>query len=164
MSPILKKDTILDISHQLSNNGESIVFTHGSFDLCHVGHTTFLKESKKKGDFLIVGIESDSRIQTYKGVKRPIVPLEERLRVIADLTQVDFVFPIDEGDLNNKFYLSLYESLGPEIVTFGRLFQYKSKLEKREKLNTKIKFQEVTHKFDKLQSTTNLIEKIKKGS
>ena len=49
MACILNKNTIVDISNQLRINKDKVVFTHGSFDLYHVGHALFLKESKKRG-------------------------------------------------------------------------------------------------------------------
>jgi len=46
------------------------VFTCGVFDLYHIGHLNFLKESKSYGDKLIVGINTDEFTLSYKK-KRP---------------------------------------------------------------------------------------------
>ena len=63
MGCFLSLDTIEDVSNQLRLNDKSVVFTHGAFDLFHIGHAEFLKRSKKLGDYLIVGVDCDERIQ-----------------------------------------------------------------------------------------------------
>lgn len=60
------------------------VFTSGSFDLFHVGHLNILEKSAALGDELIVGVSTDELIQKYKGMK-PIIPFEQRLRIVAAL-------------------------------------------------------------------------------
>lgn len=162
MGCLLTKKTIIDISNQLESNGEKVVFTHGAYDLFHIGHTTFLKKSKKKGDFLIVGVESDERVARYKNPGRPFMPLEERLRVLADFVPVDFVFPIDRGSLDEKYYLSLYDRLNPRIVTFGKHFKFSKQMHKSF-VDKDIKFKRISHKFDGFQSTSKLIQKIQEG-
>uniref|UniRef100_A0AC34QXG4 Ethanolamine-phosphate cytidylyltransferase n=1 Tax=Panagrolaimus sp. JU765 TaxID=591449 RepID=A0AC34QXG4_9BILA len=61
-----------------------IVYVCGSFDLFHIGHLCFLEEARKLGDYLIVGIYSDSIVNEYKGSNYPIMTLHERvLSVLA---------------------------------------------------------------------------------
>lgn len=60
------------------------VFTSGSFDLFHVGHLNILEKSAALGDELIVGVSTDELILEYKGMK-PIVPFEQRFRIISAL-------------------------------------------------------------------------------
>ena len=36
------------------------VITYGTYDLLHQGHINLLKRAKKLGDYLIVGVTSDS--------------------------------------------------------------------------------------------------------
>src|SRR3990172_12032671 len=52
--------------------GKKIVLVTGVFDLLHDEHRNFLKVAKKAGDFLIVGLESDTRVRALKGVGRPV--------------------------------------------------------------------------------------------
>ena len=72
--------------------GKRIVATHGCFDILHVGHVRNLEASKKLGDLLIVGINSDASVRRIKGPARPIVPARERAEVLAGLAAVDYVF------------------------------------------------------------------------
>ena len=60
------------------------VFTSGSFDLFHVGHLNLLERSAELGDELIVGVSTDELIEKYKGMK-PIIPFEQRFRIISSL-------------------------------------------------------------------------------
>ena len=43
----------------------NIVFTNGCFDILHVGHTRYLNRAKELGDFLVVGLNSDSSVRYY---------------------------------------------------------------------------------------------------
>lgn len=60
------------------------VFTSGSFDLFHIGHLNILERSAALGDELIVGVSTDELIQHYKGMP-PIVPFEQRFRIVASI-------------------------------------------------------------------------------
>jgi len=67
---------------------EVIVFTSGSFDLFHLGHLLILEKSAALGTRLVVGVSSDELIEEYKGMK-PIIPFEERVRIVGALKCVD---------------------------------------------------------------------------
>ena len=71
-----EKIVSLSIGHQTTTNwkekGETVVFTNGCFDLLHVGHIRYLAQAKKLGDFLIIGLNSDSSVKALKGKDRPI--------------------------------------------------------------------------------------------
>lgn len=78
------------------NKGASIVFTNGVFDLIHPGHLDSLRRARSEGDVLIVGINTDESVQRLKGPGRPILPLAQRLRVLAALDCVDAVTSFEE--------------------------------------------------------------------
>lgn len=73
-----------------------IVFTNGCFDLFHVGHLKVFQECKKRGDVLVVGLNSDRSVRALKGPKRPIIPQNERALLIAGLVPVDYVTIFDQ--------------------------------------------------------------------
>mgnify|MGYP001410211235 CR=1 FL=1 len=60
-------------------------------DLFHYGHANFLKQAKKHGSYLIVGIHSDKVVEGYK--RSPIMTMEERLDTVASCRYVDEVVP-----------------------------------------------------------------------
>lgn len=65
-----------------------IGYTAGVFDLFHVGHLNLLRNAKEYCDFLIVGVNSDDLTLSYKG-KRPTMPQQERLAIVASIRYVD---------------------------------------------------------------------------
>lgn len=81
---------LIKIIPKLKKHGKRIVFTNGCFDLMHYGHAKYLEEAKRKGDILIVGVNSDASIRRIKGKKRPIIGEEDRLHLVAALESVDF--------------------------------------------------------------------------
>lgn len=77
-------------------SGKRIVFTNGCFDLVHAGHIEVLEKARQKGDFLVVGLNTDRSVRSLKGPNRPLVPELRRARVIGALSCVDAVTLFDE--------------------------------------------------------------------
>ena len=98
----------------LHRQGKKIVFTNGCFDILHVGHVRYLREAKKKGDVLVLALNSDRSVQAIKGDKRPIVPEAERADVMAALEAVDYVTIFEE-----LTPLALIETLKPDVLIKG---------------------------------------------
>jgi len=90
------REELAKIIEGLKREGKKIVFTNGCFDLLHAGHVTYLEEARGFGDVLVVGVNSDSSVRRIKGSERPIVPLEQRMAVLAALEAVDYVVPFEE--------------------------------------------------------------------
>ena len=78
-------------SETMKSIGQPVVLTSGTYDLLHVGHARYLSTAKEKGDFLIVGVDSDEKVRRSKGPHRPIVPEQERLRMLSHLRGVDLI-------------------------------------------------------------------------
>lgn len=76
--------------------GERIVMTNGCFDLLHAGHVDYLARARERGDRLIVAVNDDASVARLKGPQRPVVPLAQRLGVLAGLEAVDWVVPFSE--------------------------------------------------------------------
>ena len=74
-----------------------IGFTAGAFDMFHVGHLNLIKNAKARCDYLIVGVNTDELISSYKN-KHAVVPLEERLQIIESVKYVDEVIAVDTLD------------------------------------------------------------------
>ena len=67
------------------------IVVNGTFDVIHPGHLALLNYAKSLGDFLIVAIDSDSRVSELKGPQRPINPQDERKQLLENLKAVDQV-------------------------------------------------------------------------
>jgi D-beta-D-heptose 7-phosphate kinase / D-beta-D-heptose 1-phosphate adenosyltransferase len=72
-------------------DGLTIGFTNGCFDLIHPGHVQLLCEARSRCDRLIVGLNSDASVKRLKGATRPVQPETARSIVLAGLAFVDAV-------------------------------------------------------------------------
>ena len=119
MNKILTTKLASDISSHLHEQNKRIVLVGGCFDLLHIGHITFLDEAKKKGDILIVMLESDELIKKSKGENRPINSQDIRAKILAALTVVDFVVLLDPH-MSDKEYDKVVFSIKPAIIATTR--------------------------------------------
>jgi len=111
-------DDVLQHIEFAKQNGETIVFTNGCFDILHAGHVRYLAQAKARGDRLVVGLNNDESIARLKGPERPINPLDERAMVLSALASVDWVIPfgsVEENDTPAK----LIEKISPDILVKG---------------------------------------------
>lgn len=106
---------ISQIVRDLKKQGKKIVISNGSFDILHIGHIKSLQEAKKQGDVLIVLLNSDKSIKSYKGKNRPINSQKVRAETLATLNFVDFITIFNE--INPKRILG---KIKPDIYCQGR--------------------------------------------
>lgn len=69
-----------------------IGYTTGVYDMFHIGHLNILKRAKEQCDFLIVGVSTDELVLKDK-FKTPIIPFEDRCKIIEAIRYVDKVVP-----------------------------------------------------------------------
>ncbi len=93
---IKTREALADIVAGLKQSNKRIGFTSGAFDLLHAGHVDYLEKAKSTCDILIVGVNSDASVKSYKGEDRPINTEIRRTKVVAALESVDFVFIFNE--------------------------------------------------------------------
>ena len=117
MSKIL---TLLKLNKILKDSIKSkkVVVTNGCFDIIHSGHIEIFKKSKELGDVLIVLVNTDKSIKKNKGINRPIIKQEQRLKVLSAISYIDYIVPFDQ-----LTPIKLYNKIKPSIVTKGK--QYK---------------------------------------
>ena len=65
-------DSLRSIVEKKQREGMSVVFTNGCFDIIHPGHIFVLEQAKSKGDVLVVGLNSDKSVKSFKSSYRPI--------------------------------------------------------------------------------------------
>ena len=102
------------IAAGLKKRDKKIVFTNGCFDILHFGHVKYLEQAKKKGDILIVGLNSDSSVKKIKGRARPFTGQKQRACVLSALSFVDYVIIFNE-----KTPYSLIKTLRPDVLVKG---------------------------------------------
>jgi len=81
----------------IKKNGRRIVFTNGVFDILHYGHIDYLAKAERLGDILIVGVNSDASVKSFKAANRPIQGERDRAKTLAALEFVDHVIIFNES-------------------------------------------------------------------
>lgn len=95
-------------------DGVSVAFTNGCFDLLHAGHVATIAFAKAQADKLILGLSSDISVRLNKGEKRPIMPASDRAAVLAAFETVDLLVLYDEKEV-----APVIEALVPDILVKG---------------------------------------------
>src|SRR5690242_5032235 len=92
-----------------------VVFTNGVFDLLHPGHVDLIHASRREGDALVIGVNSDASVRRLgKGADRPIRTQAERALVLAALADVDAVVVFDQDTP-----LEIVQLLVPDVIVKG---------------------------------------------
>lgn len=94
--------------------GKTVALANGCFDLLHVGHVRMLRDAEREADVLVVALNTDESVRSSKGPDRPLVPLAERLEVIAALSGVAYVTSFPELTAD-----ALIQALRPEVQIKG---------------------------------------------
>ena len=93
------------------------VLTGGAYDLLHSGHVLALQKIKQLGNWLIVNVNPDYRIQMKKGNGRPILSEKERIYIMLQLKCVDEVCCIkgepQEGSIG--YVCRVLDEIKPDI-------------------------------------------------
>lgn len=155
-----KVKTIAELKKSISllkKRGKRVVFTNGCFDLLHYGHVKYLQEARKKGDCLVVAVNSDASVKRIKGKGRPLVGQEDRLKTIAGLESVDYVTMFDQDTP-----LKVIGLIKPDILVKGSDWKKADIVGRDCVLGYGGKV--VTVKLLDGRSTTNLIKKIARTS
>ncbi|MFC1753464.1 D-glycero-beta-D-manno-heptose 1-phosphate adenylyltransferase [Thermoproteota archaeon] len=111
---ILNSHKLAKTVASLKKRGKKVVFTNGCFDILHCGHTSYLNSAKRKGDILVVGVNSDSSVRTIKGKKRPINKLKDRIEILSHLDFIDYLCAFSQSTP-----LQLIKKVRPNILIKG---------------------------------------------
>jgi len=139
----------------LAAQGKIVVLSNGVFDLLHVGHVRSLEDARSRGDFLVVGINGDASTEAHKGKGHPIIPIDERLEMVASLWFVDYVVPFEEETADE-----LLRTLKPGLYAKGTDYNAKTLPEKDVLKELGIKAVFTGDK--KGHSTSKIIQRIRK--
>jgi rfaE bifunctional protein nucleotidyltransferase chain/domain len=93
---IVDRPTLVDRVCNARKKGLTIVLANGCFDVLHAGHVRYLEAARALGDFLVVGVNSDTQVTALKGDGRPLLPETERAEIVASLAAVDLVTVFEE--------------------------------------------------------------------
>lgn len=152
---ILNHSDLLAQVRQWRQQGKTIVFTNGCFDILHAGHIASLTEAAMHGDCLVVGVNADSSVKKLKGPSRPINDQDARAKVIAALAMVDAVTLFSEDTPRE-----LIASVLPDVLVKGGDYTVEQIAGAAEVIAAggKVVINPIIEGF----STTNIINKLKK--
>lgn len=111
---IVSRELLARICAELQQQGGTVVFTNGCFDILHAGHTTYLNRAKSLGDVLVVGLNSDDSVRRLKGPSRPVNTQDDRAVVLSALRSVDYVCVFREDTP-----LELITAIQPDVLVKG---------------------------------------------
>lgn len=130
--------------------GKKVIFTNGCFDIIHVGHVRYLREARKLGDVLVIGLNSDQSVSRIKP-GRPVNQEEHRAEILSSLETVDYITLFDEDTP-----YELIKFLRPDVLVKG------GDWEKEDIVGSDVVKETRSLPYIKGISTTELIGKIKK--
>lgn len=115
MSRVLSRATAIEFARALHQQGKTLVFTNGVFDLLHPGHVKYLQHARQLGDALVVAVNSDRSARALeKGPDRPINSAEDRAEVLAALACVDAAVIFDQDTPHE-----IVAALEPDVLVKG---------------------------------------------
>ena len=117
-SKILPLEHLLAQVSEYKKNFKKIVFTNGCFDLLHLGHLSYLEKAKALGDVLIVAINDDSSVRRLKGLTRPYMDTQSRMKILAGLSCVSHV-----TEFSDQTPLRLIQCVKPHVLVKGADYQ-----------------------------------------
>ena len=153
MGYVISRAEAKKLVQELKEQNKTIVFTNGCFDILHIGHVRYLKESAKFADIMIIGLNSDSSVRRLKGETRPINNEQDRAELLSELGFVDYVVIFEEDTPQN-----LLNDIKPNIYTKGADYTLETLPEAEVVIKNggKVEFINLVEG----KSTTNVIKKI----
>lgn len=80
-----------------TNKKYKIGYTQGVYDMFHIGHLNLINRAKEQCEYLIVGVNSDELVMTYKH-KETVIKECDRAEIIRNLKAVDECIIVDTLD------------------------------------------------------------------
>ena len=91
---------------------KTLVLVTGGFDPLHSGHIAYFRAAKQLGDTLVVGVNSDACLVRKKG--RAFMPWDERMNIVKNIKDVDFVLEFNDDDGSAKQAIKLARQTWPD--------------------------------------------------
>jgi D-glycero-beta-D-manno-heptose 1-phosphate adenylyltransferase len=138
------------------NQGQTIAFTNGCFDILHAGHIASLIQAAREGDKLIVALNADASVKGLKGESRPVNNEAARATVMAALAMVDAVIIFTDPTPKE-----LIVALQPDVLVKGGDYKVEEIAGAKEVMEHggRVVINPIVEGF----STTSIIQKMKNG-
>ena len=96
MARFYSRDELVRQREQWKQQGKTVVFTNGCYDLLHPGHIRLLEQARSLGDVLILALNTDDSVARLKGPTRPLIAESDRIAMALAVAAVDAVTTFDE--------------------------------------------------------------------
>ena len=73
MGEFLSRAALIARRARWKQEGKTVVFTNGCYDLLHPGHIRLLEQARSLGDALVLALNSDASVRRLKGPTRPLI-------------------------------------------------------------------------------------------
>ena len=100
---------------------KNIVWLNGCFDVLHIGHIKLFQKARQMGLPVIVGIDTDERIQSMKGDGRPINSLKDRVEMLRSIKYIDGIVSFSTDNELEE----LIKSHAPRYMVIGEEYRAK---------------------------------------
>ena len=141
-----------------------IVITSGGFDPIHYGHIEYLNKAKRLGDFHICILNNDNFLMKKK--RYCFFNIDQRYKIMKELKCIDeIVISIDEDMTVNKtikFIYDKYNGKENEFIFAKGGDRYKYEIPEA-KICKELGIKIVDGLGNKIESSSNLVEKVRKG-
>jgi rfaE bifunctional protein nucleotidyltransferase chain/domain len=152
VTSVFSREELISQRKRWRQEGKTVVFTNGCYDLLHPGHIRLLEQARSLGDILILALNSDASVRRSKGPSRPTISESERSALAASLEAVDAVALFDEETPRE-----LIAALLPDILIKGA--DWSHFVAGREEVEAS-GGQVITIPLEPGFSTTNIVERI----
>ncbi len=152
MGRFYSRAELIEQRQRWKQEGKTVVFTNGCYDLLHPGHVRLLEQARSLGDVLILALNSDASTRRAKGPARPLIPERERAELALALEAVDAVVLFGEDTPRELIGLVL-----PDVLVKGADWaHFVAGREEVEAAGGKV----LTVALEPGYSTTNIVERI----
>ena len=114
MGTVVSESQLVEAVAHHRDQGRTIAFANGCFDVLHVGHVRYLQGAAAEADRLVVAVNDDQSVAHLKGPGRPILAAPDRAELVGAVRGVDYV--VIFGDRTVERLLLL---LRPEVHCKG---------------------------------------------
>ena len=147
---------VQELLKEVRKKDQRLVLVTGAFDVLHREHVNFLKKAKLAGDVLLVGLETDERVQKFKGDDRPINRQLERVTNLEQLDLADLVFVLPNKFETDEEHEILIKQLKPAVLAVSSQTPF---IEAKQLIMAKVGGEAVVvHQHNPTISTTQIID------
>ena len=140
---------------------KTLVLVTGGFDPLHSGHIAYFRAAKQLGDTLVVGVNSDAWLVRKKG--RAFMPWLERMNIVKNIKDVDFVLEFNDDDGSAKSAIKLARQTWPDhkIVFANGGDRTDANIPEMEFIDSNLEFAFGVGGFNKANSSSWILEEWK---